>query len=205
MSRCSTLMLPALALALALLGLVLQSAEVDAQERAKIEIVPQIAHARDIELGRLLAQWRARADRQRGRHIEALGYCDDTARADLLGPQGRRHRSRAFAGRYARAVGQQGQDDQALGGCNRTADPHHLRAPGRDGRRGQLRGVLTRWQASPVEQSGRGRGQAVGRGERPARADVSARQGIIARRRHLGRVLSRWHPRWRQAAPATRS
>jgi hypothetical protein len=36
------------ALALALLGLVLQGAEVDAQERPKVEIVPLIAHARDV-------------------------------------------------------------------------------------------------------------------------------------------------------------
>ena len=48
MSRCSTLMLHMPALALALLGLVLQGAEVDAQERPKVEIVPLIAHARDV-------------------------------------------------------------------------------------------------------------------------------------------------------------
>ena len=48
MLRCSTLMLHIPALALALLGLVLQSAEVDAQERPKIEIVPLIAHASDV-------------------------------------------------------------------------------------------------------------------------------------------------------------
>ena len=43
------LMQPIRALAVALLGLGLHSAAVHAQERAKIEIVPQIAHARDID------------------------------------------------------------------------------------------------------------------------------------------------------------
>ena len=51
--KCSTLVRPIRALALALVGLGLQSAAVDAQERAKIEIVPQIAHARDIETAAL--------------------------------------------------------------------------------------------------------------------------------------------------------
>ena len=38
------------------LGLVLQSTEAGAQERARIEIVPQIAHAGDVDVGRVLAQ-----------------------------------------------------------------------------------------------------------------------------------------------------
>jgi WD40 repeat protein len=48
MLRRSTLMLRISVLALALLGLALQSAESDAQGRSKIEIVPLIAHARDV-------------------------------------------------------------------------------------------------------------------------------------------------------------
>ena len=48
MLGCSTVMLHVPALALALLGLVLQGAAVDAQERPKVEIVPLIAHARDV-------------------------------------------------------------------------------------------------------------------------------------------------------------
>src|SRR5215475_5101886 len=48
MLGCSTVMLHVPALALALLGLVLQGAAVDAQDRPKVEIVPLIAHARDV-------------------------------------------------------------------------------------------------------------------------------------------------------------
>ena len=191
MLRGSTSMLHALALAL--LGIVLQSAEVDAQERARIEIVPQIAHAGDVK---------AAAFTRDGAHV-LTGSKDGTLKLwdiattrlvrTFVGSQGRCHRGRAVAGRHPRAVGQQGQDRQALGGRDRAADPHHLRASG-FAQRGQLRGVLARWQASLVEQPWRGRGQAVGRGDRTARAHVPARQGLIALRRQLGRVLARWHP-----------
>src|SRR5262245_2618198 len=48
MQSCATSMLHRSALALGLLGLVLPGAEVAAQERPKVEIVPLIAHARDV-------------------------------------------------------------------------------------------------------------------------------------------------------------
>jgi WD40 repeat protein/uncharacterized caspase-like protein len=49
MSRPSTSKLQALALALALLAIVSQSPQALAQERARVEVVPQLAHARDVK------------------------------------------------------------------------------------------------------------------------------------------------------------
>jgi hypothetical protein len=77
---------------LALLGLVLQGARVDAQERPKVEIVPLIAHARDVS---------SAAFSRNGAHVltgsegGTLSWdIATTARADLRRPQGRRYRSR---------------------------------------------------------------------------------------------------------------
>ncbi len=193
MPRGSKPMLHAPALALVLLGIVLQSPEADAQERARIEVVPQLAHAGDVK---------AAAFTRDGAHV-LTGSKDGTLKlwdlattrlvrtfvghkgeitAVALSPDG----SRALSGSEDKTVRLW---EVATGRLMRTIYAHLDSS-----QRGQLRGLLARWQASLVEQQRGRRSQAVGRGDRTARAHVPARQGLVAFRRPLGRVLAGRHP-----------
>ena len=75
----------AFALGLAVLAIFSGAPQASAQDRHKVEIVPNIPHSEQVLLGCVFARWHQRAVGQRGQHHEGVGRAHRCPRAHLEG------------------------------------------------------------------------------------------------------------------------